>query len=268
MDINDELKDKFTKLIKIIESYESVCVAYSAGVDSTLLSYIINNFFKKNPLIITANSVFLSKYEQNEAVKIAKMLGFNHKIVDIDILNNQKIKNNCILRCKYCKKHIMTSIIEYTKKQNLTYIIDGSNIDDLDDYRPGFEAIKELGIKSPFIEANINKQDIRKMADHFKLPNKDKPASACLASRIPYNTAITMEILERVEKSEDFIRYLGYSGFRVRHHDKIAKIELIPEDINNFIINHREKVDKALKQLGYTNVCIDLKGYTPAGLKI
>jgi pyridinium-3,5-biscarboxylic acid mononucleotide sulfurtransferase len=161
---------------------------------------------------------------------------------------------------------VMTKIIEFAKSQGIENILDGSNIDDLGDYRPGFEAAHALGIKSPFMEAQIGKEDIREMAKHFDLPVWNKPASACLASRIPYNIAITKEALSQVESAEDFIRDLGYKGFRVRHHDKIARIELNSDDMENFVKNHREEVDFELRKLGYTSVCVDLKGYRLSGL--
>lgn len=266
MDFKSGLNEKYSKLIGILEKYDKICVAYSGGIDSTLLSFIAKNVIKRKPLIITVNSAFLSKYELDEASKIANLLEFNHTIIYVDILNNQPVVDNDVLRCKYCKKYIMTNITEYANKQDIYNIFDGSNIDDLNDYRPGFESIKELEIHSPFIEAGINKYDIMTLGDYFNLPNKNKPASACLATRIPYNTAITKEILDQIEKSEDCIRNLGYSGFRVRYHDKIAKIELIPDDIANFITNHEERVGIDFKKLGYTTVCVDLKGYRPAGL--
>lgn len=266
LNFNNELNNKFLKLTDIIKNYGDACVAFSAGIDSTLLSYIVSNTEGINSIIVTVNSDFLSEYELEEAKNLASSFNFNHKIIDINIFDKPEITLNDPLRCKYCKKVVMANIIEFAKSQGIETILDGSNVDDLSDYRPGFEAAKELGIKSPFIEANINKEDIREMAKLLNLQNWNKPASACLASRIPYNTEITKSNLEMVEKAENFIRNLGYKGFRVRHHDKIARIELDIDDINDFIKNHREETDLTLRTLGYTNVCVDLKGYRMSGL--
>jgi len=266
LNFNSELKSKFSKLISTIKDYGNVCVAFSAGVDSTLLSFIVSNILENNPLIVTVNSDFLSRNELEESKELALELGFEHKIIDINVMDNPDIIRNDSSRCKYCKYTIMSNVIEFAKGYGAENILDGSNVDDLGDYRPGFEAAKALGIKSPFIEANINKEDIRELAKFLNLPNWDKPASACLASRISYNTAITKDLLEKVEKAEDFIRNLGYSGFRVRHHDKIARIEFNAADIENFIKNHRTETDLELRRLGYANVCVDLKGYRLSGL--
>ncbi|MDD3013098.1 MAG: ATP-dependent sacrificial sulfur transferase LarE [Candidatus Gastranaerophilales bacterium] len=266
LNFNSELKSKFSRLISTIKDYGSLCVAFSAGVDSTLLAFIVSNILEGAPHIVTVNSEFLSRYELEESKNLAQELGFEHKIIDISVMDNPDIIQNDTLRCKYCKFTVMMNIIEFAKSNGIDNILDGSNIDDLSDYRPGFEAASALGIKSPFIEAGISKEDIRELAKFLNLPNWDKPASACLASRIPYNSVITKDILEKVEKAEDFIRDLGYRGFRVRHYDKIARIELNADDIESFIKNHRVKVDLELRRLGYTSVCVDLKGYRLSGL--
>jgi len=264
--LNKNLLDKFLKLKEIIINSESAAVAYSGGVDSTLLSFLSHNILAQKSLIITVNSEFISECEFNKAKFIAEKYGFNYKIIDLSVFNNLKIIENNPKRCKFCKETVFKEIIALAKEDNIKNIFDGSNINDLEDYRPGFEAIKELQIRSPFIEANISKSEIRGISGAFDIPNWNKPALACLASRIPYNTVITLESLKKVEKAEEYLNNLGYYGCRVRHHDLIARIVLANKDIEKFIFHHKDIVDKKLKEIGYTYVCIDLKGYKTGSL--
>lgn len=266
INLNKKETEKFFKLKSIIKDYNSVLVAYSGGVDSTLLAYITHHILAQKSLIITVNSEFIANDELNEARNLANELSFNYQVLNLSILNNPKINENNPKRCKYCKELIFTELIKIAKENGIDNIVDGSNIDDLNDYRPGFEAVKKLGIKSPFIEADFNKEDIRNLSKAFKLPNWDKPALACLASRIPYNTQITKESLETIEEAEKYLKNLGYSNFRVRHHDKIARIELNQDDFKPFISKHKTEIDLKFKKLGYNYVCLDLKGYRTGSL--
>ncbi|MDD3013819.1 MAG: ATP-dependent sacrificial sulfur transferase LarE [Candidatus Gastranaerophilales bacterium] len=260
------LRNKFSELIQFIQKREKAAVAFSGGIDSTLLAFVSHKISGQNSLIITVNSEFYPVYEHKEAENLAKRYGFNHQFISLSVLDNSEITLNSPVRCKFCKEVILKELIRQAEKQGFKNIFEGSNLDDIKDYRPGFEAVKALGVKSPFMETGFTKSDIRELAKILELPNWNKPASACLASRIPYGTAITGEILQKIEKAEDFIRKMGYDGFRIRHHDKIARIELNQNDLEKFISSHREKVDSELKKQGYSYICLDLNGYKTGSL--
>ncbi|OGH98794.1 MAG: TIGR00268 family protein [Candidatus Melainabacteria bacterium GWF2_32_7] len=263
----DKIKsEKYPKLANIIQNYGSAVVAYSGGIDSTLLAYITHHILAQKSLIITAKSEFITDNELKEAQELAKHFAFNHTVIDLKVLDNSDIRKNNSQRCRYCKELIFSELVKLAKTKGYQYIFDGSNIDDINDYRPGFEAIKKLEIKSPFIEAGFSKADIRETAKDLGLSNWNKPALACLASRIPYETAITKENLYMIEQAESYLKDLGYSGFRVRHHDKIARIELNQDDIEQFISKHRKEINLKLQKLGYNYVCLDLKGYRTGSL--
>lgn len=262
---NKELEHRFLKLVNIIKNYNSVTVAFSGGIDSTLLAYLSKAVLRDKSLAVTVNSEFITREEFDDTVKLAQELGLKHKIINLSVFMDE-VTDNHPERCRVCKEFVFSEIMRYSEFKT---IIEGSNLDDLADYRPGMLAIKSLDIKSPFIEAGISKSDIRTIAKFLGLSNWDKPAMACLASRIPYGTKITQEILLQIEKAESFIqKELGYKGSRVRHHDNIARIELDPEDIENFIKNDKDRVNQELKKLGYKYVCLELSGYSMGSLNI
>lgn len=266
--LNKILINKLNALKEIIIDSESAIVAYSGGIDSTLLAFLSHNILSQKSLIITVNSEFVSENELKEAKIIADKYAFNHKIINLSMFDNPETVKNPLQRCKFCKEFIFKEIIKIANENNIQTILEGSNTSDLSDYRPGYEAIKALNIKSPFIEANISKSEIREIAKMLDLPNWHKPALACLATRIAPNTQITMEVLKQIEASENYLQSLGYDDCRVRHHDKIARIELNSKDIEKFIFHHRDTVDKKFKELGYTYVCIDLKGYKMGNMNL
>lgn len=265
-----KIKDKavfenFLRLKEIIKSYNSALVAYSGGVDSTLLAYLSHHILAQKFLAVTVNSEFIPAQELAEAKNLAKELNLSHQVINISVLDKTDVIENSPLRCKYCKKFVFRELTRIAEAKGLENIFDGSNMDDIKDYRPGFEAIKGLKVKSPFIKADFTKSDIRNLAKAFNISNWNKPSLACLASRIPYDIHITGEILQKVEKSENYLQKLGYKGFRVRHHDKIARIELNPIDFET-ILENRKIIDTKFKELGYSYVCLDLKGYRTGSL--
>ncbi len=266
LNLSKNLQKKFNHLQDILKSYESVLVGFSGGADSTLLSYVAYNILAQKSLITTINSEFYPAVELKETLKVAEVLNIPIKILELKVLNHSDVIKNDKLRCKYCKTYLFKQLIELKDQQGINYVCDGSNVADLNDYRPGFEAIKELRVKSPFIEANINKQEIREISLQLNLPNWDKPSQACLASRIPYDTCISSEVLKQVEKAEKILIDLGYKTYRVRHHNEIARIELHPDDSSQFIQKHSEFIDKEFKKLNYNYVCLDLKGYVSGSL--
>ena len=182
-----------------------------------------------------------------------------------DELNDPKYTANPENRCYFCKHELFTKLKDYAKKVGAKYIVDGSNASDLDDYRPGMQAGKELQVRSPFAEAGIDKDDIRSMAKESELPNWDKPAMPCLSSRIPYNSPVTPEKLDRIANAERFIRSLGFKQFRVRHHGKIARLEVL--DFNLLLKNGmKDKINEKLKKLGFTYVSVDLGEFRSGSL--
>ncbi len=266
LNLSKNLQKKFNHLQDILKSYESVIIGFSGGVDSTLLSFVTHNILAQKSLITTINSEFYPAVELEETLKVANKLNIPVKVLELKVLNHSDIIKNDKLRCKYCKTYLFKQLTELKDKQGLNYVCDGSNMDDLNDYRPGFEAIKKLGIKSPFIKANIKKQEIREIAQQLDLPNWDKPSQACLASRIPYDICISSDILNQIEEAEKILFDLGYKTYRVRQHNDIARIELHPDDFSQFMQRHYEFIDKEFKKLNYNYVCLDLKGYISGNL--
>lgn len=268
MILNKDLKQKYEKLKDIITDYKSIAVAYSGGVDSTLLAYVSKQVLGQNCVCVTAKTELISQKEVKDLKDIAEKYGFNHKILNLNVLEDKNITLNPPERCFLCKKLIFVEVIKYADETGLKNIAEGSNIDDLSDYRPGLKAIKELSIKSPLLEAGFNKTDIRHLSEYLGLETYNKPSLACMASRIPYYETLTREKLFMIEKSEDFLYSLGFNGFRVRYHGKIARIELNEKDLNLFIRKYREKVDNKLKEIGFNYVCLDICGYKTGSLNI
>jgi len=260
------LESKYTKLKEVIKSYGSIIIAYSGGVDSSLLSLAGYDVLPESSISVTVSSEFLSGYDLRDAIDTAKKHNFKHRIININVLDNPEVTANTKLRCRFCKQAVIEEIFKIKNELGYNYILDGANLDDSADYRPGQQAAVELGVKSPFVEAGFTKQDIRNLAKFLSLELWNKPAAACLASRIPYNTVITKDILKKIRLSEEFIKNLGYQGFRVRHHGEIARIELVKADISKFILNHSNLIDTALKNIGYSFVTVDLSGYETGSL--
>lgn len=256
------LDSKFSKLKEILVSYGSLLVAFSGGVDSTLLLKAVHDILGDKVLAVIAASETYPPEEAKDALKFAKKLGVRHKVIKTAEFRDEKFISNPPERCYYCKKELFSKLVDIAKKEKLRCVADGSNVSDLSDFRPGEKASKELGIKSPLREAGFTKEDIRELSRQLKLSTSDKPSLACLASRIPYGTRITKEILHRIDESEKFIRKLGIRQVRVRHHGGLARIEVEKADIADLIDGGlADKIEKKLKKLGYHYVTIDLKGY-------
>ncbi|MGD9579881.1 MAG: ATP-dependent sacrificial sulfur transferase LarE [Vampirovibrionia bacterium] len=215
---------KIEKLKEIIKGYESVIVGYSGGIDSTLLCYYSNEILKENFLAVLTISETFTEEEYNEALLIAKKYNWPIKIIETKELENKNFTNNTQDKCKWCKEIKATELFKLAQKENYKEVLMGDNSDDLKDYRPGFKQSQIMGIKSPFIEANITKDEIRQISKELKLPNFDKPSTPCIASRIPYGIEITTKNLKQIEKAERFIKKLGYKVVRVRHEKNTAKI--------------------------------------------
>ena len=259
---------KLANLKANIEKYDKVMVAFSGGVDSTfLLAVCAETLGKHNVEAATAFSSIHSESELSYAKSIALKTGIHHTAIESHELSDTVFSSNPKDRCYYCKKNMFSKLLAISKKMNIRLVLDGSNADDVSDYRPGYKALSELEIISPLMDAGLTKEEIRFLSKEMNLQTWDKPANPCLASRIPYGNIITKEKLATVDKAETFIRSMGFDTIRVRHHDSIARIELSPEDISRFMIHGiREQVVRHLKKLGFTWIAVDIEGYRMGSL--
>lgn len=265
--INDGLHNKYIKLLDYLESLESVAVAFSSGVDSTFLLYAAKEALGERAVAVTAKSGVFTNREYEEAIAFCKDNNIRHIVKEIDEFETEGFAENPKNRCYLCKRSFFTAIQQIAEEEKLKAVVEGSNIDDEGDYRPGLIAIKELGIKSPLRECAFTKAEIREMSALLKLPTSDKPSFACLASRIPYGEEITREKLKMIELSEQYLFDLGFKQFRVRAHGRLARIELLPEDMS--IITERElgrNISNKLRQIGFNYVTIDLEGFRSGSL--
>jgi uncharacterized protein len=254
------LEEKLESLKEILRSLESVVIAYSGGVDSTFLSKVAFDVLGDNTLAVTASAEIHPRWESEEAAELAKEIGIKHEMIVAEVFDIPEFSDNAADRCYYCKKEVLARLKEIARERGFKHVIEGSNFDDLSDHRPGMRAVDELGVSSPLKEAKLTKADIRELSKRLGLPTWDKPSFACLASRFPYGTKITSEKLTAVGEAEIFLRDLGIRQLRVRHHDEIARIEVVEEDMETLLQN-REQIVKKLKELGYTYVTMDLQGY-------
>jgi len=251
----DRLKDVLLRL-------ERVLVAYSGGVDSTLLLKVSRDVLGNEVVAVTTSSRTYPDRELEEAKEIAKMLGVRHVIIETHELENDKFASNPPERCYYCKNELFSKLWEIARKFRLNHVLDGSNSDDVNDYRPGARAAEEHGVRSPLREAGLTKDEIRALSREMNLPTWDKPPAACLASRFPYGSRITPEKLSQVEKAENVIRAVGIKQVRVRHHGNTARIEVPPADFRKLLNTCTSgQIVQEMKRLGYDYVTLDLEGY-------
>jgi uncharacterized protein len=258
---------KISRLKSIIKDAGRVAVAFSGGVDSTFLLKVAHDVLQDKVTAVTVDSCVFLKREMDEAKSFAEGLAISHVIVNFDIFDIKGFSDNPPQRCYLCKKGIFREIIKIAEKLGIKYIADGSNVDDLEDYRPGIAALKELGVASPLREAGLTKAEIRTLSREMGLATWDKPAVACLASRIPYGHIISKDKLKMIEKAEDYLLKLGFKQVRVRHHGDIARIEV--EDGERELFFNKELMDKAycrFKDIGFKYAALDLRGYRTGSL--
>ena len=258
----DDSNTKFQNLKKILSEMDSVLVAYSGGVDSTLVLRVANEVLGSRVLAVTAESSVYPSEELEQAEALAQNLGVRHKIIETQELSNPKFVNNPQNRCYWCKRELFGELASIAGENDLKYVLDGTNLDDLNDFRPGMKAAHEFGVRSPLREAAFTKEDIRSVSKRLGLPIWDKPSLPCLASRFPYGMKITEENLVKVDQAETFLKMLDLTQVRVRHHDTIARIEVPKEDIPKlFEETARSRLLSYLKKLGYSYVAVDIEGY-------
>jgi len=258
---------KYQKLIRILKSQDSLLVAFSGGVDSSLLLKAAVEALGDRVLAVIISSPIHSPEEIEQAERIARKLKVRYLLVESDDYLRTSFRRNTLLRCYYCKRFLFRRLKELARKEGLAAVVEGSNLDDELDYRPGRRALQELGIKSPLKEAGLKKSEIRILARALGLPNWNQPANACLATRIPYGQPVVPEWLEKIDRGESFLKKLGFSQVRLRHHGEIARIEVWPEEIFLAIKpENRQKIIDRLKKLGWNYIAFDLAGYRTGSL--
>ena len=254
------LDEKYIKLKNYLQNLGNAVVAFSSGVDSTFLLKTAYDILGDNLIAVTAKSCSFPKRELNEAIDFCKSENIKHIIVESDELKIEGFKNNPPNRCYLCKKELFEKIWKTARENNIQNVIEGSNLDDNGDYRPGLTAIKELNVKSPLCELGFTKEEIRILSKQKGLKTADKQSFACLASRFVYGEKITEEKLERIDKAEQLLLDLGFNQVRVRIHNNIARIEVIPYEFEK-IIKNKEQIVKFFKEIGFCYVTMDLQGY-------
>jgi uncharacterized protein len=258
----DDLQNKHSSLINRLRSLESVLLAFSGGVDSAFLAKVAFDTLGSLAVAVTATSSTYPQRELIEAQRLAEIIGIRHIIIQSEELDIPGFSDNPPQRCYFCKGELFAKLSAKAKELNLRHVIDGSNVDDLGDYRPGVLAAKEWGVRSPLKEVGLTKSDIRILSRRLDLPTWSKPALACLSSRFPYGEKITEEKLRRVEAAEEFLMTLGFRQLRVRSHGDIARIEVAKEEIPLFFVDDLlEKTIKKLKTLGFLYITLDMEGY-------
>lgn len=257
-----EIDAKFERLKAYLKSLGSIAIGFSGGVDSSFLIKVAKECLGEKAIAVTADSPSLPRRELKEAKEFAEKYAVRHIIVKTDELSLKEYSQNPPNRCYYCKRKIFLLIQKTAKENGIEYIAEGSNMDDLGDYRPGLKAAAEIGTVSPLREAKLTKSDIRELSKRMGLSTWNKPSFACLASRIPYGSVITEEKLETIDKAEQFLYDLGFTQFRVRHYGETARIELLNEEMPKIFENdNREKITAQLKKLGFSYVTLDLSGF-------
>jgi len=256
------LQEKFQLLKDIIKKRGSAAIAFSGGVDSTFLIKVAHEVLGDKLIAVTATSSTYPERELKEAIKYASDMGVKHIIISSEELEIEGFASNPKNRCYYCKKELFTKIKKVAIENGVEYVFDGSNLDDIGDYRPGMQAAKELEVVSPIKEAGLTKADIRELSKELGLPTWNKPSFACLSSRFPYGNKITLPKLRMVDRAEQFLLDMGIRQVRVRHHGEIARIEVSPEEREQFFsVEIMDKIGTEFKKIGFTYVTFDMLGY-------
>ena len=261
------LQDKRLHLESTIHKLDSVLVAFSGGIDSTLVLAVANKVLKGRVLAVTAKSDSVPERELHAAQQLTCALGIKHKIVKTEEMSSPNYLKNPVNRCYYCKSELYAKLSIVSSQYKITNILNGINLDDLGDHRPGITAAKEAGIISPLVESQLNKQDVRNLARDMGLSNWKKPALACLSSRIPYGQPVTTKKLTMIDEAEEVFLEEGFKEVRVRHYGNMARIELLKKEIPSLMKNGLyEKTINRLKKIGFQKVTIDPEGYRSGSL--
>jgi uncharacterized protein len=253
---------KEERLRELFRTLESVIVAYSGGVDSSYVAYVANAELGARAVCITGQSASLPSYQNAEIERVVKTFGFHHEIINTDELELPGYRANNGDRCYFCKDELYGKLESVARSRGIEHIVDGSTMDDLHDYRPGRQAARRHAVRSPLIEVNLNKNEVRELSRRAMLPTWDKPASPCLSSRIAYGTTVTIERLEKVDRGEEILREFGFREFRVRHHDTLVRLEISSAEMDRVL--RKDVIDQLaarFRELGFKYVTLDLHGF-------
>lgn len=260
------MRDKLSRLKQIIKEMESAVVAFSGGVDSTFLLKVTHEVLGEKCLAIIGASETMPTSDYTNALQQVKEFGANYLVIRTEEMSKEDFVKNPQNRCFHCKNELFSKLLNIAQEKKINWVLDGSNADDLKDYRPGMQAAKALGVRSPLQEAGLTKEEIRQLSKERGLSTWDKPSSPCLSSRFPYGEEITFEKLQRVEKAETLLKELGFTNLRVRHHQDMARLEIPKEDFPKLMEQNADLIVKTLKELGFTYVTLDLEGFRSGSL--
>ena len=263
--LSRELSLKYEALQAYMRNLESVVVAFSGGVDSSLVARVAGHVLKDKALAVTSASDSLKRDDLELTVQLTTVWQIPHKIIHTQELENSHYTANPVNRCYYCKSTLYQDLEKIAKAGKFHHVVNGTNLDDLGDHRPGLLAAREYGVRTPLADCRFSKAEIRKLASHLGMENAKKPQAACLSSRVPYGTAVSRELLNQIERAEAILLRLGFSQCRVRHHDTIARIEILPDEFE-IALRHHQQIQERFKACGYQYVTLDLGGFRSGSL--
>jgi uncharacterized protein len=260
-----ELTQKYQALRDNISRYESAIIAFSGGIDSSLVAFVAGQVLGKRALAVTSASASLKRADLALAEHLAEDWGISHKVIVTDELSKPEYRANPTNRCFHCKTSLYTYLDTLSEHEHVEVVLNGTNLDDLGDHRPGLIAANNFDVRSPLVESGVHKADIRALAHELQLQNADKPQAACLSSRFPYGTHITLELLAQVEAAESVLQEMGFTEFRVRHHGDVARLEIARSQFELALQNHAE-LERRIRATGYHYVAMDLGGFRSGSL--